>query len=171
MKREACKEPDGWLCVTPESMVLHYDDYKYFMDHFGSIIVGQSNFTAVSRVCPPEDWLSTSGEAFAFMMMRNYYESAVGEVRGGRNRRGRFICKARWANKGPGKNWINNEGLACYEDLYDRVLEARRDDSRRRHACKYWQSRMECKTGRSFGVPEKEAVKRPIRCEAEVMDF
>ena len=164
MKHEAGGEDGAWLCVTPESMVEDYDHYKHFMDHFGSVIVGQTNFSMSSKMRPPEDWLSTSGEAFALLMMRNYHESAVAQATGIR-RRGYGRGRGRWTFRGASKDFINDEGLGCYEDLYDRVLKARNDQARRKYSCRYWQSKMECKQHKN------DAIKRPVRCEAEVQEF
>ena len=71
---------DGWIRVTPESMVRRYGHYVYFMEHFAPLVIGISEYLRVSHEKKPEEWLSSSGEAFAFMMIENYQKGARQEA-------------------------------------------------------------------------------------------
>ena len=79
-KRGDLKRP--WIEVTPQSMVQNYNHYKYFMDEFGSLMVGKSGFEMRGREREPEKWLSAAGEAFVLMSFENYSKWADDEVQG-----------------------------------------------------------------------------------------
>ena len=80
-KRGDLKRP--WIEVTPPSMVQKYEHYKYFMDEFGSLMVGKSGFKVRGCEREPRKWLLTAGEAFVLMSFENYSEWAEEEVQGG----------------------------------------------------------------------------------------
>ena len=179
MKSNDSRYASRWIYVTPESMVEDYDHYKYFMDHFGSIMVGCNNFLCIRNKKQPDEWLPTAGEAFALMMIDNYLTSAIEEAgegkikieeaqEGNMKKCGAKGAKGRWTIVLSSKNWINKDGLARYEDLYDRVLEARKDKSRRENSKRYWQSKMTCKA-RSIDFLSKRRI--PLKYEAEVLEF
>ena len=61
-------------------MVEDYQHYEYFMDEFGSLVVGRGGFHVRSRERVPEKWLSVAGEAFVLMSIENYIEWVTAEV-------------------------------------------------------------------------------------------
>ena len=180
MKSNDGRYPSRWIYVTPESMVEDYDHYKYFMDHFGSIMVGRNNFLCIRNKKQPDEWLSTAGEAFALMMIDNYLTRAIEEAGEGKmkmeeeDHKGNIVKKSgvtrrkgRWTIVGSSKNWIDKDGMARYEDLYDRIFEARKRKSRRENSKRYWRSKMPCK---ARSTPFQETPQR-IKGETQILDF
>ena len=176
MKSNDGRYPSRWIYVTPESMVEDYDHYKYFMDHFGSIMVGRNNFLCIRNKKQPDEWLSTAGEAFALMMIDNYLTRAIEEAGEGKIKKeeaqqegnmkkgGVKGAKGRWTIERSSKNWMKKDGLARYQDLYDRVLEARKNKSRRENSKRYWRSKMTCN---AITFIKKDASKRRISLKFE----
>ena len=110
-KRGDLKRP--WIEVTPQSMVQNYQHYKYFMDEFGSLMVGKSGFEVRGREREPEKWLSAAGEAFVLMSFENYSKWADDEVQGDSPPVDKRII---------GK-WNNNSNAARYEGIEKPGLE------------------------------------------------
>ena len=120
-----------------------------------------------------------AGEAFALMMIDNYLTSTMKEAQQGKikieeaqednivKKGGVKRAKGRWTIVGSSKTWIDKDGFARYEDLYDRIFEARKSESRRKNSKRYWRSKMTCK---ARSTPFQETTHR-IKGETQILDF
>ena len=170
---------DGWIRVTPESMVRRYGHYVYFMEHFAPLVIGISEYLRVSHEKKPEEWLSSSGEAFAFMMIENYQKGARQEALQGDQQTKGVSRAGRWhlatSNQYGG---VHMEWMTRYEELCEMVCASRRDGRRLKHSERYV---VETKNKKLQGRSERwrkyviksgnGATGRQVRCEKEVSDY
>ena len=129
-------DDDEWIHVTPESMAQCYEHYRYFMDHFAPTVITVKHYLRLNHNKRPEEWLSSSGEAFALMMMENYMESARKDALGEVRTRLRGASAGRWTLVTL-RGGFDPEGMARYEELYDMVCASRRDARRVEHSVRY----------------------------------
>ena len=58
-----------------------YENYKYFMDHYGPVLRGVTDYNAECADKVPEEWLTLWEEAFGFFMLENYKEQVTAWVK------------------------------------------------------------------------------------------
>ena len=129
-------DDDEWIHVTPESMAQRYEHYRYFMDHFAPTVITVRDYLRLNHDKRPEEWLLSSGEAFALMMMENSMESARKDALGEVRTQLRGASAGRWALVTL-RGGFDPEGMARYEELYDMVCASRRDARRVEHSVRY----------------------------------
>ena len=160
-------------------MVEDYQHYEYFMDEFGSLVVGRGGFDVRSRERVPEKWLSVAGEAFVLMSIENYMEWVTAEVlEDAPTEQKRIIGK--WSNNSNAARYegIEKEGIERYEKLFDEVIKARKQNGRMKHSKKYLEYRADLYKNRQSGMKKKAAAdngeevsQKRTKCEDVVLDF
>ena len=154
-------------------MLQDYFHYRYFMDEFAPILVGVGNYSKCSVTKEPEDFLSTSAEAFALMSFDNYLDATTKESKNKTPEKG--IMQGRYTKNTSAKKFggMEKEGIDRYNELFKQVREARMDSRRMEHAKKYFEEKVQ-----KFGSKQRksktkagEEMTASIMCDDDIMEF
>ena len=103
-----------------------YENYKYFMDHYGPVLRGVTDYNAECADKVPEEWLTLWEEAFGFFMLENYKEQVTTWVK--ENKR----INSAYAQSGTAKRnqGYSVQGMTRWKELLHDV-KARRDTDKK----------------------------------------